>query len=603
MHSDLSSAELKELATQILTLEILQFRDVGQANRLLIKTNEQNLFELSLLVYQRAGRQTLSSQALINNYAYTLLKLGRLKESVALIQSILANDEKNLPALRNMIEYHFQTHNIKAAKELLKKYLSIAPPDDVYGLINMGKVHVAERNVLEGLKTFENVIEKNEGLYQGYLGLAMIFSEMCNFKLALKNINRALELKPNSRPMLQNKLFFLMYNLDTSDEELVDVLASYRSALGERTPITTRPNVERNDQPRFGFVSGDFRKHAACFFTLPLIEGLANKKNYTVHIYHNHPTEDYISKKFQALKNVTWTNVYSVNDEALIELVKKHKIDVLIDTSGPTDGNRLGAFAHRPALLSLSWLGFGSTSGLTNINHFLTDENIVPKSSSQVFTENVLRMNGPCIVYRPEENSLDEDQFKKIDSDLFVFSTNTRAIRLNDNVILTWATILEKVPNSVLRINGNIEADAELADYTKTRFRKLGIDNDRVEIFKESPLFPALKKSNMTLDPFPHNSGTTLVESIYGGVPFLTLEGKNSFERLGSMILKNIGLEEFIAFNVEEYINKAVHFASNPNLIPEKKLVHASLVKSSLMDEKAYIENFDKCIRSTLYES
>lgn len=65
------------------------------------------------------------------------------------------------------------------------------------------------------------------------------------------------------------------------------------------------------------------------------------------------------------------------------------------------------------------------------------------------------------------------------------------------------------------------------------------------------------------LDCFPHNSGTTLIESLYMGVPFVTLAARPSVGRIGSMMLAGAGHDEWIADSEDDYIDKAVALASD----------------------------------------
>ena len=49
-------------------------------------------------------------------------------------------------------------------------------------------------------------------------------------------------------------------------------------------------------------------------------------------------------------------------------------------------------FAQKPAPISLTWLGFGYTTGLSAIDYFLTDNVMVPNGSEHLFSEKPWRL-------------------------------------------------------------------------------------------------------------------------------------------------------------------------------------------------------------------
>ena len=104
------------------------------------------------------------------------------------------------------------------------------------------------------------------------------------------------------------------------------------------------------------------------------------------------------------------------------------------------------------------------------------------------------------------------------------------------------------------------------------------------------------------LDCFPHNSGTTLFESLYMGVPYITLAGRPSVGRLGGAILKGAGHPEWTARTQQEYVDKAVELAGDvEKLAQTRRGLRGQLRESELLDgqgfarkvEQAYAMMFD----------
>ncbi len=106
-----------------------------------------------------------------------------------------------------------------------------------------------------------------------------------------------------------------------------------------------------------------------------------------------------------------------------------------------------------------------------------------------------------------------------------------------------------------------------------------------------------LKKYNqidIALDPFPYSGVTTSFESVWMGVPLLTIKGNNFYSRIGVSINKNLGMDDWIANNEKDYISKAISKASNlEKLFQIKKELRNKFLKSPLSNTKKYAKHFE----------
>jgi predicted O-linked N-acetylglucosamine transferase (SPINDLY family) len=131
--------------------------------------------------------------------------------------------------------------------------------------------------------------------------------------------------------------------------------------------------------------------------------------------------------------------------------------------------------------------------------------------------------------------------------------------------------------------------DPAMQEKMASRFAEHGISRDRLEIGFHSPPWDVLRDTDIGLDCFPHNSGTTLFETLYMGVPYITLAGRPSVGRLGSSILQGAGHPEWIAESEEEYIDKAVRLASDlEQLAAHRASLRTEMENSPLLDEPAF---------------
>jgi predicted O-linked N-acetylglucosamine transferase (SPINDLY family) len=110
--------------------------------------------------------------------------------------------------------------------------------------------------------------------------------------------------------------------------------------------------------------------------------------------------------------------------------------------------------------------------------------------------------------------------------------------------------------------------------------------------------FVLYNRIDMALDPFPCVGGTTSMDTLWMGVPFVTLAGKHFVSRMGVTILKNAGLSELIASDLDQYITIAASLANNRDRL--KKMRHGLREKfssSPVMNQKNFVRNMEGAYR------
>jgi predicted O-linked N-acetylglucosamine transferase (SPINDLY family) len=130
------------------------------------------------------------------------------------------------------------------------------------------------------------------------------------------------------------------------------------------------------------------------------------------------------------------------------------------------------------------------------------------------------------------------------------------------------------------------------------QFAALGIEVERLRIGYHSPPWDLLRSIDIALDCFPHNSGTTLFESLFMGVPFVTLAGRPSVGRLGASILQGLGHPEWIARSEDEYIEITVKLAHDSNHLAQVRSgLRRQMQESCLMDETGFTRDLEQVYR------
>ncbi|HIP83230.1 MAG TPA: tetratricopeptide repeat protein [Desulfocapsa sulfexigens] len=474
----------------------------------------------------------------------------------------------------------------------LKKDYSIARCNLGLSLQQQGKLTESEHLYNQALIDDP----ENSKLLQN-LGLTHI--KMGRLTTAEKNLCKSIELRPDYIQTYSNLLFLLNNHPDKKPEEIYHqyeiVNKRFFAPLEkEWEPFCNDHNINR--KLKIAYVGYNFRKHSMYHFLEPLLEQ-HNKKNFEVFIYTDLQNEDEITARYKTHAD-HWIQCTELTDSELAKRIRTDNIDILIDLAGHTERNRLGVFARKPAPVSLHWLDFGYTTGLTAIDYYLTDTINVPAGSDHLFSEVPYRMEGPCIVYRPTEKMEAVNSLPALENNYITFGTLTRTLRINHKTIRVWIEILQRVPHSHLVIDSMDFKDPQMQEDMISRFTSHGIERTRLEIGYHSPPWDIYRSLDIGLDCFPHNSGTTLVETLYMGSPFITLADRPSVGCLGSSILHSIGHPEWIANTEDEYIEHAVSLASDlSKLSVLRKSLRQEMRNSPLMDEKAFAQKVEAAYR------
>lgn len=483
----------------------------------------------------------------------------------------------------------------KAATLCYRKAIDMRP-DYLEAHNNLGTVLQKQGDFAGGIASYEKALSIKSDTYKVHNNLGFALSNQGMFLEADSYFNKALESESDFEGAFSNLLFSLNYHPDKSAEEIYEAYKEYnkRFALPFSRYHKSHTNVKNlNRRLKVGYVSGDFNLHAVRFFLEPL---LANHNHAVVEVfaYAELKKEDEMSQKYKSYCN-HWIPMAGMSNDALAEKIREDAIDILVDLSGQTAGNRLEVFARKPAPVSLSWLGYGYTSGISAIDYYLTDEVSVPLESEHLFAEKPWRMDQSSFVYSPAAGMGEVNSLPALEKGYVTFGTLTRSIRVNHRTIKVWAELLKHVPHSKLIINSKDYQTSAMKEKLAERFKEHGIDKERLEIGYRSPPWDVLRKIDIGVDCFPHNSGTTLFETLYMGIPYVTLLGRPSVGRLGSSILHGLGRDEWIAKNEEEYIEKLVAIASNlPALAALRVGLRDEMCQSILMDGQGFARKVEE---------
>jgi len=437
-------------------------------------------------------------------------------------------------------------------------------------------------------------------LPQALLARARVALARLDFDAALTDWRRACEIDPEGNTQ-GSLLFVANYHPDWPAERIFDFYREFertfaRPLYGEWPSSPKRGRAHR--RLRIGYVSADFRKHSARHFIAPLLAH-HDHQAFEVFAYAEVAREDEYSERFKGYVD-HWVPTVGMDHPELAARIRDDEIDILVDLAGHTSGNRLAVFARRPAPVSVSWLGYGYTTGLTAIDWFLTDAVMAPRGCEHLFAEGVWRLPGCSLAYQaPEElTGRDPGPLPAGKNGYVTFNSLSRSIRYNPRLIRVWARILHRVPGSRLRLDSPSLQPRITSDRILRLFEREGIPAERLQVGSFGRVADVLGAVDITLDCFPHNSGTTLFESLYMGVPFVTLKDRPSVGRLGASIATHVGHGEWIAGSEDEYVEKAVALASDLDALAAIRAgLREEMERSPLMDGPGFARRVEAAYR------
>lgn len=378
----------------------------------------------------------------------------------------------------------------------------------------------------------------------------------------VENDRRAFEFIHDERRRLEvyDAVLLGLHFLDISNEEMAAFHFDYQKFFEDVTPFTTyhKPHA----RIKVGYISGDFRRHAAFAVTFGFIS-CHDRSKFEITCYSKNPQDDEYTELYK--KSVEhFVNVQRLSAWELAKKIHDDEIDIAFDLAGHTGCNGLPALAYRPAPVQICGVGYMSTTGLKAIDYFVTDEVLDPTGEhDKFFSEKLLYMPAQ-FSYARREDVPPPDNAPCVKNGYVTFGTICRYSKITDEMLMIWTEILNRVPNAKLLMRAQEFISNRAVDELYSTMKNFGCDMERV-IFRPAvpDYFDAISKLDIILDSYPYVGGATTLDALYMGVPVINFYGERHSTRFGKSILHSVGLDELSVNSVEDYINNAVGLAND----------------------------------------
>lgn len=497
---------------------------------------------------------------------------------------------------------HLDMDRPEAALESFRQALALVPsmPEAhnvaACALLSLGRSSEARNHLTTALRQRPDYAAAHDNL-------GRCLRSQGHMEQALQSFARAQEIHPNASTG-SNALLALLYVAGLTNEEIgyrhrqwADRYADHLRPASPSQPASKA----HNSRIRIGYVSSDFRQHSLSFFIAPILAN-HDKSRFEITCYSSTRAPDNTTQRLRALSE-NWHDIAGMNDEEACRLIREHEIDILVDLSGHSAGNRLLLFARRPAPVQISWLGYPATTGMQAMDYRISDSLCIPPGTeASQGCEKILRLPDIFTCYEaPSDAPPVTGLPPRSHGHPPVFCSFNNLAKLSEATLATWARLLRALPGASLLIKSPGADEPASQERINSIMRQCGVREDRLQYHgRPLPLRAHLSlygDCHVALDPFPYNGTTTTCEALLMGVPIITLAGNSHVSRVGVSLLKAVGLESCVANDTNEYVELAATLATDlPRLAGIRANLRDHMLKSPLCNAQLFTHRLESSL-------
>ncbi|KAF5750537.1 UDP-N-acetylglucosamine--peptide N-acetylglucosaminyltransferase SPINDLY-like isoform X4 [Tripterygium wilfordii] len=491
-------------------------------------------------------------------------------------------------ACNNLGVIYKDRDNLDKAVECYQMALSIKP-NFSQSLNNLGVVYTVQGKMDIAANMIEKAIMANPTYAEAYNNLGVLYRDAGSIAQAIDAYEKCLKIDPDSRNAGQNRLLAMNYIEEGHDDKLFETHRDWgRRFMRLYQQYTSWDNPkDRERQLVIGYVSPDYFTHSVSYFVeAPLV--YHDYAKYKVVVYSAVVKADAKTNRFKEKvlkKGGTWRDIYGIDEKKVASMVREDKVDILVELTGHTANNKLGMMACRPAPVQVTWIGYPNTTGLPSIDYRITDSLADPPDTKQKHVEELVRLPECFLCYTPSPEAGPVSPTPALSNGFITFGSFNNLAKITPKVLQVWARILCAVPNSRLVVKCKPFCCDSVRQRFLTLLEQLGLESLRVDLLPLILLnhdhMQAYSLMDISLDTFPYAGTTTTCESLYMGVPCVTMAGSLHAHNVGVSLLSKVGLGHLIAKNEDEYVQLALQLASDVTALANLRMSLRELMAKS----------------------
>lgn len=576
---------------------------------------QKNSWHAASEFFSEAVRNAPDNPTLLNNLGLAYLESGRnsrpvdsiqLKQAITVLKKALALKSDYVAAWKNLGVAYRELGDSAGAYHSFTNGLSHDPANASLWL-SLGSLYTGEYSFDRAIECYRRLMRLNPDDPAEVLNrLATLYcyiGKIVESEAAFQQAVACAPVMEQKRAYDMNRLFTIHYSPDLTPEQIAD---SHREWGETYFPHPVHVHFQNIPEPqrriRIGYVSPDLRMNAVLFFIQPVLAS-HDPAQVEIFCYANVTKTDHATEQLRNHHQVVWRDIVALDDMTACQLIRDDRIDILVDLTGHGGDNRLPLFGLRPAPVQVTWIGYPDTTGLPTMDYRITDAIVDPPGLTEhLHTEQLLRLPGCFLCYRPGAEFPDATGLPLLKNGSITFGTMNNFSKINDRMVDVWCEILRQVPESRLMMRYRGKEWQRINDELSARFAHNGIAAHRLILLGHASSvvaqLQAYHEMDIALDTFPYNGTTTTFESLYMGVPVVSLAGRSHVARVGASILATLGLGDLVAESEQEYVKKTVALArDHAGLNMMRATLRTKLMQSPLTDSITFTRQLEQCYR------
>ena len=433
--------------------------------------------------------------------------------------------------------------------------------------LGVGDALCAAGEYAQSLGAYERAIELDAGDAEARYQLGRALYRLGHVDRAVERLYEAAERCETIQPWLG--LATILPGAPSADPEgILRARRTFAERLTRTAPEaclrTSGSTRRRRGRLRVGYVCASFdRAH----YMKP-VWGLINRHDRTaveVHLFADCEG----AAPWRGYRPHTTDTVHRTADVDVADLpavIDDARIDVLVDLNGYGAPGRLPLWLARRAPRTVTWFNMYAASGLPGFDVIVGDEVVMPPDRDDTLPERVHRLPTSYLTFQPDVDAPPVAPSPSGTDGGFVFGSLAPLYKLTDPVVDTWSRVLRRAPQARLLLAGTALGSGQNRAHLRARFEERGIDAERLILHGPADHAEFLRyydRIDLSLDTTPYSGGTTTMESLWQGVPVLTVRGARWAARISASLLRSAGLDAFVHRNAADMVDAAVRFATD----------------------------------------
>lgn len=416
----------------------------------------------------------------------------------------------------------------------------------------------------------------------------------CNVKKSLEILDELIKEYPQHAETYRIKSQTLHYSDSFELEAIRDATLRFGSLVrDEKRKSTGESKRRKNRLPKIGFVSAHFQTHPVGYMTAGFFcecskfSELADVKVFALNHY-----DDFVAKTIQNC-GIDYHNLDGLSDSEVERKIRGLNLDIVVDLDGLSAGNRISLILKKLAPIMVKWVGgLNGSMWLPEYDYLISDRYQTPEALVQDYSEKVVILKESYVTYTPPPFKIDVLEPPHTVNKFITFGCLNKATKISPTCVTIWSKILKRIPESRLFLKDKAYEDDLAIEEVKHLARDVGIDPLRIIFKGRSGIkahIEAIRETDICLDPMPYSGGLSTLEAILVGVPVITLPGRLLAHRHSASHLNVIGHPELVAQSPEDYVEKAVNLAKDPDrILAYRHLLRNDLYKSPLLNHQSF---------------